>query len=927
MKTRLTVRCSLVVTLSLAAFAATLRAQAPANSPTETAATDEVVALSPFEVKDTNENPWNASSTLLGNRTNKELVKLPVTVDVLTRDFMSDIGVFNMDDAAMFVSGLTVTPRLEARTDDGRITFRGLAGSGSTSRNFFQWSVPSDTYNVERFDFGKGSNSLLFGDSTPGGQVTTTTKRARFANSNEFLVFYDSLNSYRAQIDLNRKVTKQFAVRFNAVNRRENVYVEHSYQSLRAMDLALTYRPFVNTMITLEGERGLYARRRADNTAAIQEAAAPGRSFANNNRWYYTSDGEIIQRTNTSPPDAVDRAGGSGNSVSLLEGQSVAVRMPDGTTKVFKGFSRSFNILGIGDYLNRPFNVVTAIVEQRIGKLSLQASYNQQFQHQDRNDNSFGGSASPSVINVDGRGRPFLDLFGNLTQWKNYGNIFKAARLSAAYPFEFGKWMKQDLVLTGTRSRNYSWGRLWGWANTAAPGLAANNVIQLRAYLDDPAFLENTGWARFLFPNLPRTSTFTPELVETYSSNTPSYELRYQSNYSGSLSGEYFGGRLTTLLGVSYNRISRKIPIDAVYVTDAAGRIAPIGTPDSAPQLYRYDPNFSLSARSTIVGASFGLIKKENLNLNLYADRSQSFNFQGSQIFTGRALGPITGTTREAGVKGDVFKGKLFYTVAVYEIARQNAPFTWNPDSLSQVQMEDLFNPNNLLASDPKYFTVFNGLNNERRRVSSQEKSKGTELTLIGQRVRGLQTRLTFSKSDVKATRDFSEFQQLLDAAIVRTNAANAPGGDRSMAENPAYIAAAQGIIASNTAISAITGRRSAPYTASAVLDYQWSREIPLRVGLSASWTPNFNLAVLNGVTYHGGASCPIGLYALYDARIFKQRVNFRLGANRVYDLVEGNSKYYKTGANSLNATTGKPNYVYRYTDPMVTNFSMTVRF
>jgi len=278
-------------------------------------------------------------------------------------------------------------------------------------------------------------------------------------------------------------------------------------------------------------------------------------------------------------------------------------------------------------------------------------------------------------------------------------------------------------------------------------------------------------------------------------------------------------------------------------------------------------------------------------------------------------------------VKGDVFKGKLFYTVAVYEITRQNAAFTWNPDSLSQVQMEDLFNPNNLTAADPKYFTVFNGLNNERRRVSSSEKSKGVDVTLIGQRVHGLQTRLTFSKSDVKATRDFSEFQSLLDAAIARTAKANGPGGDPTMAENPAYITAAQGIVASNTAISAITGRRSAPYTASAVLDYLWARENPVRIGLSASWTPNFNLAILNGITYRGGAQCPIGMYAQYDRKIFKQRVNFRLGANRVYDLVEGDSKYYKTGANSLNLTTGKPNYVYRYTDPMVTSFTTTVHF
>ena len=150
------------------------------TSPTPTKTTSnspDVVELSPFVVEGASEDKWTATNTLLGNRTNQELVKVPVTVDVLTSEFLADIGVFSVDDAAAFVAGVTSIPLSEARGDEGRITFRGLSGGGNTSRNFFQWSVPSDTYNVERFDFGKGSNSLMFGDSAPGGQVTTTTKR------------------------------------------------------------------------------------------------------------------------------------------------------------------------------------------------------------------------------------------------------------------------------------------------------------------------------------------------------------------------------------------------------------------------------------------------------------------------------------------------------------------------------------------------------------------------------------------------------------------------------------------------------------------------------------------------------------------------------------------------------------------------------
>ncbi len=907
---------------------AVLAQTAPASSSATVAPTkkDDVVELSVFEVKDTNENSWNAATTLLGNRTAQELVKVPATVDVLTKEFMFDVGVFSMEDAAAFVPGLTVTPRLEARNDNGRITFRGLSGSGNTSRNFFQWSVPSDTYNVERFDVGKGSNSLMFGDSTPGGQITTTTKRARFVNQNELLLFYDNQNSYRAQLDVNRKLNKQFAVRLNVVNRTDNAYVKGSFQTFRAGDLALTYRPFPNTTITVEGERGQYIRRRADNTAAIQPVAAAGRGFSTNNRWYVTSDGEVIQRPSAAVP-TVDTTGGSGNAVSLLEGQSVAVRLPNGTFKTFDGFSRSFNILGFGDYLDRPFNVATVVVEQSVGKLAIQASYNQQFQHQDRNDNSFGGSASPPVINVDSRGRPYLDLSGNLTAWKIFGNTFKAGRLSLAYPFEFGKWMKQYAVVTATHSKDYAVNRRFGWSNTAAPGLAANNGVQLRAYLDDPSFLEAGGWNKFLFPNLPRTATFTPELVESYVNTGPFIDIRYTRNYTASLTGEYFGGRLISLIGVSRNSISRKIPTDAAYVTDARGRITFYGKPETDPSFFTYDPNFSLAANSLTSGLNYHLFKGDNLNTFVYANYLQSFNWQSQAMFTGRQLGPITGTTREAGFRGDLFRGKLSYKFAAFQIQRQNAGFSWTPDSINLTQLEDLFNPNDVLPADPRYFQVENGLNNERRTVNSQEKSKGFDVSFSAQRTHGLQAMVTFSKTQVQATRDFSEFKALLDAAVARTAAANAPGGNRALAENATFIANAQDIIASNTNITVVSGRRSAPYTASTVLDYQLPNRIPLRLGLSAVWTPNFNLAILNGVIYEGGASCPIGLYAIHDRKIFGQRVNFRAGVNRVYDLVQGNSKYYKSGANSFNTATGRPNYIYRYTDPLVSNLTATVRF
>ena len=906
-----------------APVAADSRPSAPSGANVRDVAGDAAITLSPFVVNSDHDTSWTAATTLVGSRTNQELAKVPITVDAITGDFMRDLGVYSVEDAASFVAGLTVVPRFEARTDDSRISYRGLGSTNTTSRNFFLWYVPADTYNVERFDFNKGSNSLMFGDSAPGGQATIYTKRPRSYNFNEVFASYGANDSYRFQLDFNRRLSSKLDLRFNAVDRADKTYVHGNYQHQRAVDLAIAFRPFKSTAISLEAERGKFVRRRADNAVAIRDVAAPGRAFASI-RWYYTSDGEIAQYATTA---AINRTDAGGNVVSLLEGQTRTVRLPNGTSKSFSGFEKSFNILGVGDYLDRPYNVVTASVAQSFGKLAIEVSYNQQVQEENRNDVSFGTASSPPTISVDANGRPFLDEDGG-SILKIFNNTVKAGRLSAAYPFEFGGWMKQFLVLTANRQKDTSYRRLFSIANAAAPGSLANNIVRVRAYLDTPEVSTAGFWDRLLLSHLPTTSTFQPVMYEVFTNTGPSgINVRYSSSQSASLSGEYFGGRLNSLLGVNYNQLSRKIPVPSVYIPDARGNYTFPGKPEDAPASYTYDPNYDLSARGIVAGLTYALVRREHLHLNVYGVYSQSFNWQAAQTYDGQMLGPILGDTFEVGLKGDAFNRKVFFTVAVYQIERQNTAYLWTPDLLSLTQLEDLFNPNNRLPSDPSYFSAVNGLNQQRRTVNSQEQSRGFDLTLQGQRVHGLQARVTFSHSHVEATRDFGVFKTMLDAAIARTSAALAPGGNPAMAENATYLANAQSILSSNVSITTITGLRSAPYTGSGVLDYQFPRPTDLRVGLSAVWVPDYNVALLNGVTYRGASSLPLGLYAMLERKLMGYQTVMRLGVQNVYDVANGSSRFRKTGATSLNSATSQPNYIYRYVDPTAVTFSTTVKF
>ncbi len=914
-------RCSLCAVILAATSHGQTAGSAKSNSPA-----DDVVNLSPFTVSSDDDNSWVATTTLAANRTNQDITKVPATISAITSEFMRDLSLGTLEDAANFVSGLTVQPRLESRNDDGRLSFRGLTAASNTSRNFFLWYVPSDTYNVDRIDFSLGANSLMFGDSAPGGQATTYTKRPQFRTFADVYGSFASFGTSRVQVDLNTSAKKRLAVRFNAVDRSDSSYIHHTYQRQIAEDLSLLFRPFKTTTIILEGERGKQVRRRGENALGILDTAAAGLALNQNNRWYYTSDGTIYQRPSAAISGSNTTAA-SGNTASLIATQSASVLLPNGTRRTYHAYSRYLDVLGPLDYLDRPYNVFQATVDQSIGKLQLEFAYNQQFQHQQRNDNSFGTTQSPPVINVDGSGRPFMDLTGT-TQYKDFGNIVKAGRVSAAYPFDFGRWGKQFVVLSALRQKDFTHNRRYVLVNDAGTGTIQNNIITMRAYFDDPRIDTNEYWAQFELANMPRTATFQPKLYETYANTAPFIDIRYQRNLSLSTSGEYLDGRLTSVAGVSWSRVSRKIPALSNYTFDARGLITDPGLPDQNPKAFVYDGGYDLGARSTMAGAMYQFIRTDAASVGLYGTYSQSFNFQSATTFFGQTLGPILGVTHEAGFKGTVFHQALWFQLTAANTKRQNVAYVWNPDSLSAVQLEDLINPNNLTQTSTGYLPVTTSIvGSERRTVNSGEESNAYELTLQAKRVHGLQARFTFSAVRVKSRPDFAEFKALLDAAVQRTAAAKAPGGNPAMAEVQANIDNATAIYNSATSTTMVTGVRSAPFNSSFVFDYEVPAIKGLRAGLTGILAPNYNVGVFNSVAYRAGGRFPLGFYAIYDRKIAKQYCSFRVGAQNFYDLVNGNSEYRKTGTSGFNNATGTPNYVYRYVDPVTYSASLDVRF
>ena len=139
----------LVAPALLAQVATPPRPQVPA---------DDAVQLSPFVISSERDTGWSANDTLSATRTKQALKDVPVNIDAITSDFMEDLGLNTADEVTKFVANVYAAPTMENDNQTDNFSFRGLSQRFNVSRNYFRWYVPSDTYNVERIDFGKGSN-------------------------------------------------------------------------------------------------------------------------------------------------------------------------------------------------------------------------------------------------------------------------------------------------------------------------------------------------------------------------------------------------------------------------------------------------------------------------------------------------------------------------------------------------------------------------------------------------------------------------------------------------------------------------------------------------------------------------------------------------------------------------------------------------
>jgi len=245
----------------LLAAAPSLLAQAAAQVPTTSAATDEdVIKLDPFSVSASDEGSgYQVKDTLAGSRVRTELRDVGSAITVVNGEMLRDLGAKNQQDLLVYTpsteiggvmgnfsgvgdaptfneTGLLMRPSQNTRV-------RGLDSADNT-RDYFMTEIPWDGYIVDRVDLSRGANSILFGVGSPAGIINTSINTAGFKDSGKVEARMGSFGSYRLSADYNQVVIKKtLSYRIATLLDNTKYRQEYTYNKDRRIFGAVRYEP------------------------------------------------------------------------------------------------------------------------------------------------------------------------------------------------------------------------------------------------------------------------------------------------------------------------------------------------------------------------------------------------------------------------------------------------------------------------------------------------------------------------------------------------------------------------------------------------------------------------------------------------------------------------------------------------------------
>lgn len=153
----------------------------------------------------------------VAGKTPVQLIEIPQSVSVVTREQIEDRNLFTIGEAVQTVAGVTVMP-FDGTNPDYRARGFVLDYAYDGVPSTFSSGVPEfDLVIYERIEVQRGPTGLFRGSGSPGGTINLIRKRGldRFAASTAFSA--GSWNNYRGEFDIGGPVDAAGRLRLRAV--------------------------------------------------------------------------------------------------------------------------------------------------------------------------------------------------------------------------------------------------------------------------------------------------------------------------------------------------------------------------------------------------------------------------------------------------------------------------------------------------------------------------------------------------------------------------------------------------------------------------------------------------------------------------------------------------------------------------------------
>ncbi len=624
------------------------QAQAASTAPTVSdSAAAPAVQLDPFTVNTTKDKGYAATNEMSGSRVDTPIKDIPISIDVITSEFISDIGATDLRSALAYQAGIMTTTQNDLENTGGSIAgqtygpggvnnpqgvtsnpnqsqykIRGFIATNTLRDGFLRLSGV-DSVNIERIEVVFGPNALLYGTGNFGGVVDYLPARPSDTQAGYAEVSYGSYDFKRATLSTAGPISAASHLDYRLDMAAQDSDAAVGYYNERHFFIApqLTWKPTPTTLLLADYE---YSKQRINGNGfqAFRGVTSTSSALPTNNDQFeavgfYYPPGSNQDSYNKTGPDTfinTQQKNFELKGTQQLLKESAFVPSLD----LLAGYNRS-SVSQQQRQVNGEIQVDTATTNNgyALGETITTSLA----------DNSVGGQGSNN---------------GNLTFGTSPNSVI-------AYTWNLNdadSTRDQERVELVMRKTMFD-GKWYQWNSQV---LAGFSDLYQQTFNQQGATANGTNYWRVMDGGPIRygiQGDGSPDLPETFNVNTEvkNWDRAYYLNYYG----KFFKDHLILMSGV---RKDTNTSWNDNLATTAGGIESP-----------------SLSNKTYQNGVMLAVTK----NLSIYALKAEGVepNFGGlKNALTGIPVSSNTGKSNEYGIKFSALGGKLVGTVSRYTITK-----------------------------------------------------------------------------------------------------------------------------------------------------------------------------------------------------------------------------------------------------------------